>query len=286
LNAAIRTGLKHLSQSALGRSLVGSGVETFARDLTNIDPQRYLTPDFTETISDAFLFRASGGYRTRFDLINIPSLLFPEEAPADRVTIVFFSAAGAETSRTTVDLEPFEMRPLFLDELVGDGQEFGIFSLFHELQETTDSWSLKTCLSERSYVSYSKDEGLWSYVHGCCNSRVFSREPGHNDLRHLCRRALRKQTFCPQLRFDDCDWFELSFTNPLTTPTDLEITVLDDSGQIVTRRSDHFAPLQTRMLVFEEALGRMVTVYHQSNVFAWRPLIFKHYASHFDALHA
>jgi hypothetical protein len=245
-----------------------------------------VTPNFSETISDAFLFRVSSGYKTRFDLINILSLLFPEEAPADRVTVVFFSSAGVETHRTTIDLDPFEMKPLFLEDLVGGDEDFGIFSLFHERRDMSEPWPLKTCLSERSYVSYKREDSLWSYVHGCCNSRVFSREPGCESLKHLCRRALRKQTYCPQLRFDDCDWFELSFTNPLTTPTDLEITVIDDSGRVVTRLSDHLDPLQTKILVFEEAKGRMVTAFHRSHVFAWRPLVFKHYPSHFDVLHA
>ena len=164
----------HHILTSVGRRFAHTPVGMFARDLTGMSPYKQMVPgswcgkknDYAESISDAFIYRCSEQWRTRFDLMNLPSLMMPSDPVDDRATLIFFSQEGIEIDRVVIELKPFEVRPILVGDILGKKSDFGIFSVFHERKNTKGDWPFKTCLSERGYVSYQVRDGscLWSYV--------------------------------------------------------------------------------------------------------------------------
>jgi len=274
--------------------LVPPTVTRFVRDVTGVHPQVYEAPGslggpdhFREAVSDAFVWRSGRNYATRFDLMNLPALITPSQPCDDDVTFVVFDGEGTEIGRHSFLLEPFETRPLLLDDLLDGHSGLGTFAVFHSLRDG-EEWPYASCLSERSYVRYrdpSQTE-LWSSVHGCCNSYVLAHDATTGQYRTLGRRALRKQTFSSQMRFDDCDRFEITYTNPLSVPAHISFLTEDPDGRPSRPIARDLKPMETTVFEFDNRDRDHVIIRHQSDVYAWRPLIFKFYSGQFDVLHS
>ena len=130
------------------------------------------------------------------------------------------------------------------------------------------------------------DPAFGAMYYGCCNSYVLAYDFSDEQFRTVCRKAWYRQIYMPQLRFDDCDRFEMVYTNPLPSSTKLVIQTLDRANNTVTQISRRLSSLETVAIEFDNESRGHVTIRHESNVFEWRPLIFKYYDSHFDVLHS
>ena len=274
--SALRAALRPLYDTPVGdRVRAWTGI----RSLINVRP---FAP--AATVSDLFSWRVDSVWETCFEVVNLPSLLYPGDAPADRVTLVLFADNGREIGRHEINLAPFERRRVEIEPLLDGATGAGSFACFHTASALEALPRFGCHLSERGYTGFRRrGDRLWSFVHG--NQHVLSATPD-GALSPIGAKARRDRTYSPQLRFDDAEAFDLSFANPVGRPVRLQVRFLAASGRetaqstvelperatvILTRRNGGEEPTATI-----EARGR-------SNL--WRPLVFKHYKSHFDVFH-
>lgn len=277
------------NKSRMGRT-IRHYCEPAIKSALGIQPVKLRTPrSWHESISDAFVWRCDDGFRTRFDLMNLSSFIVPDRAAQERILIVLFSQKGLEIRRQTYDLEPFEIHTIYIDELLSkDDGEYGTFCVFHELHSQDDEWDFETCLLERSYTSYKNQDqcDLWSYVHGCCNSYVLSYDFSKDRSSYLCQRASEKQVFKPQLRFDDCERFEVFFSNPLNSTDELTLKVYDSQGDLCEEMSHRLESLACKRVSVDNSQLDKARIELEGHIYMGRPLLFKYYPSHFDVLHS
>mgnify|MGYP001326276321 CR=1 FL=1 len=106
----------------------------------NIRPPLFIRPlSKKAAISDLFPWRSDDFFDTRFDLMNIPSLVVPEGSLRDIVTLVFFNSEGEEILRYIQKLKPFENKILVLGltfkENVTDLRNTKIIDLIRSLKK-------------------------------------------------------------------------------------------------------------------------------------------------------
>lgn len=285
---SLKTVFRPLVRTALGRAIRGR-VEPTLRNLTGLNPPLFYDPRlWSHCVSDAFVWRCDSGFQTRFDLMNLNSILVPEEADHSHILVVFFDQHGREIKRSTFDLEPFSTQPIFFEDMVDMPDQFGTFCVFHEHSKSPEMWPFETCMIERSYPGYKNNEAgvLWNYVHGCCNTIVLAYDFEQGEYYHLSRRSFRSQTFKPQLRFDDCHAFEIVVSNPLHRKQQICVRACDRNRSTLENQCFDLAPLASAIAKFENRNGHKTVIEVDSHAFWCRPLIFKHYESHFDALHS
>jgi hypothetical protein len=236
------------------------------------------------TVSDLFPWRVDGDWNTKFDAMNLPSLVAPHVAADDRITIFAFDANGSEVQRYETTLSPFETTQLdFARDFAGlKGQ--GSFSCFHDSEALSVLPRSRCWLAERGYVAYRRiGDPLWSYVHG--NAHALAAAPGDATPVSVATRTSRPRTYRVQAPFDDCTGFELVYVNPLRHRAALEVRVLDAGRHVIETRQAEVSPRGTASFVFNNAGRKIAMVENDGPRTAWRPVVFKHYESHFDVFH-
>jgi hypothetical protein len=273
----LRMALRPIYDSAMGDRL---RAWTGFRAPINVRP---FTP--SATVSDLFPWRADPDWETCFELMNMPSLLYPDDAPTDRATIVLYTNDGREHSRHIFELAPFERRRIEISSLRDDVIGMGTFACFHAAPELSGLSAHGSHLSERGYVGFRRPgDRLWSYVHG--NQHVLSATPA-GDVSPVATKSYREWSFRPQLRLDDADAFDLVISNPVSRPVTLSVRFFGAHGCEIERIIADVPPRGMTLLSRDRADGddRIQSVETSGRCIMWRPLVFKYYASHFDALH-
>lgn len=247
------------------------------------DPMRPMSR--SATVSDLFPWRVGGGWNTRFDLMNMPSLVSPHCAAPDRVTLIAFDAGGAEARRFEQTLEPFETARLEFTRGFPDLEGHGAFACFHDSAALDTLPESRSWLAERGYVAYRREQDpLWAYVHG--NAHALAAAPADRHPVSVATQTSRLHRYRPQAPFDDCDSFAVIFVNPLPRAAELEVRALDGERGVVETRRAELPPRGTEIFAFDNVGRRIAMIENQSPRTAWRPIIFKYYESHFDVFHA
>jgi hypothetical protein len=201
-----KQALRSLSDSALGDRL---------KTALRFRAPKLIRPfSKNATVSDLFPWRVDETWDTRFDVMNIPSIIFPEQAVEDIASIHIFDHDGNRLSTHQIKVPPFSSVPVMIRSLLKNSSGTGTFACFHAAigqHELTEAGSI---IAERNYVSFRQQEDtLWSYVHGNANALV---KPNDNDsLKTLAGKPENSYSYRPQVRFDDCLRFELIYINPL-----------------------------------------------------------------------
>jgi hypothetical protein len=237
-----------------------------------------------ETISDLFPWRVDDTWETRYDLMNIPSLVFPENKLVDLITIVFFDFKGRQISRKQIELEPFESKKILIRDFLGEGRGQGTFSCFHSSEVQEKLQGTQCYFNDRQYVSYSwKEDVFWNYTHG--NIYCLSKLPKGFNVRSVVPKQSKEITYRPQLRMDDCDKFELFYVNPLKKPMKILVQGFDEKWKESTRRECVIPSRGLQIFDFNNQSRSIVFVENRSRASLLRPTIFKYYDSFFDVLH-
>lgn len=237
-----------------------------------------------DTISDLFPWRVDETWETQFDLMNLPSLVFPDEKLIDVATLVFFDIQGREISRKQIELDPFESRKILIREALDGVSGEGTFGCFHSTKGQEKTQGTQCYFNDRQYVSYSwKDEIFWNYTHG--NIFCLSKSPKEHNVRSIVPKQPKLITYRPQLRMDDCDKFELLYVNPLEKPLKILVQGIDESWKESARRESVIPPRGLQIFEFNNQSRSVVFVENRSRVGLLRPIIFKYYESFFDVLH-
>jgi hypothetical protein len=277
--------IRPLARTNLGKT-IRSYVEPVIRDVLDLEPAWYREPEaWHHAVSDSFFWRNDAQVKTRFDLMNMPSFVWASPEVEDRALMVFFSALGQEIHRERFELQPFEIRPVFIDEYLDADAGCGTFCVFHDV--AAGDWPFEYCLSDRGYTSYKSNRDiLWSYVHGCCNTLVMAHDPGSEHYYTLSLESTKLRSYRPQLNLADCSRFEALVSNPLETDCSIIIKTLDGEGHHLEEFACNLPGLGCGIVEVDNALGEVERIEVRSRLFLCRPLIFKYYSSHFDVLHS
>ena len=250
-----------------------------------VRPPFFLRPlRMLESISDLFLWRVDDTWETQYELMNLPSLLVPNKTAVDSVTMIIYDARGNEISRNIIKLNPFESKKILIRSLLKGVTGQGTFGCFHSADSMGEIQKAGCYLVDRQYVSYSwKGDIFFNYAHG--NIYGLSKLATEDKTRSLVPMQRKTQIYRPQLRFDDCDNFELIYSNPAKEPLELLVRLFDDNWNEIERRGCLIPPRGLEVLKFDNHSRELVLVENQSQIGLCRPVIFKFYKSFFDVFH-
>lgn len=240
-------------------------------------------PDLREAVSDCFVWRRDEVWETFFDVTHIAGILNPAVRSDYLVLVVGYGADGSEIGRREFDVRCDRVRLMSIADVIGSHRGYGTFAVFHLAPLEAVFGGDATCLAERGYVSYRRktdDSPLRSYVHG--NLYGMGARPDTAKWRSIVLPLRRARTYQPQVRLDDCVLSELALANYHPSGVDVEILPwrqgawgaplrrsIPRNGSIVVASTD----LQAERVAIRAAMPMP------------RPLLFKHYASHFDVFH-
>lgn len=246
----------------------------------------YVEMPLNYSISDLFFWCSDDNWRTRFDLLNLPSILFPQKNPEDTVTILFYNQKGEELIRKKIVIPPLESHVVWVDEIVGENAGFGTMAFFHETNQSTESEESFSCITEHGFVAYrrpSDETSLWSYVHG--SAFVLAKPPGIDKPQTVRRSISQSLTYRPQVMMSDCKRFDLIYVNPIAKKQEIVVRGLNKSGGEVESIRRIIPERGAERFSFDNENGAIWRIENDSSVFNWRPIIKKYYESHFDVFH-
>lgn len=270
------------------RALADSPIGQILRRNLGIKPPlavRPLSPEYS--VSDLFPWRVDDTWDTRFDLTNVPSMIFPDRAPHDRVTLVAFALDGRELARKIYDLQPFEVRSVLLRDIVGDAAgPAGTFAVFHDPGTAMADVRAAGCnIAERGYLSFKrKTDTIWGVVHG--NLHALCKHPSSASIGHVAGRLNQPATYRVQTRFDDTDYFELTFANASSKTQSVTLRLLDDQRQQIGHQEQTINPHGLGLFAVHNSDRKIAMVEASGAIAMWRPAMFKYYPTHFNVLHS
>jgi len=256
------------------------------RDLLGVRPS-YFYPRLSESVSDLFLWRNDDVWETYFDLFHIAGVISPDFTDDYDVLIMLYDSVGLLINTETVRVRFGDIKLISLHCLLCGHKGFGTFAVFHMVDNDRLFGGL-SCIAERGYTSFRRKADhsvLRSYVHG--NLPVIGMDQHNHRTRILGLSSIyRKYFYMPQVTFDDCIVFEICLVNPVAKQISLSLELLNVHGEVI-ERIQHVMMERGSFYFSSIGLNKSVQwVNLFSKVRILRPIIFKHYKSHFDVFHA
>ncbi len=281
----------HNDWKSIVRPIADGPYGIFVRNLLGLHPVHYYGPESKKinsqySVSDLFFWQSDKIWRTRFDLLNISSFIFPRSPCKERVSLVVYNSDGQEKKRIEFMLEPFEMRKITFDEIAEGAGNYGTFAAFHDPEDAKLWEALDSCLCERGYVALQRrNEGnnLWSTVHG--NSYAVAKKFQDEKILSIRIPGRSNHTYRPQVSFDDCQESELIIVNQEDRIIDLLVRYLDMDGSAVNTWRVSMQPFASKVIPVNNAKASTHRVEICSQTYMHRPLVRKLYLSHFDIFH-
>ena len=167
---------------------------------------------------------------------------------------------------------------LIFDDIQLEGA--GSFMVFHKFSKYDALIQKKTNIADRGYTGYSKDSGLWNYVHG--NNYSFSLEK--NDyIKPLIPKTILYNNYIPQVSFEDTSSFSILLNNPSYKKEKIFIYLLDHKHREILKKKcliDQFSTLKTDFNNIQISYIKI-----KSKFIFCRPIIVKNYDTYFDIFH-
>ncbi|MBN8521973.1 MAG: hypothetical protein J0L77_08785 [Alphaproteobacteria bacterium] len=234
-------------------------------------------------VSDIFVWRCDDIWDTEFELFNVTSFMFPADSIKETCDLVFFDSAGHIFKKEKIILEPFERKTLNIRDYVSPRTSIGGFSVFHHSGHEHRFSAQKSHLTERGYIGYRrKGDQIKSFCHG--NLQSLAHEKGRHDYAYVTASKPHSKYY-PQLIISDSSHIELVYTNPTHKHQKINLTFFDRSGKPCHTAEATLPPRGVHVISVPNPDMILHTFENRGGIALWRPVIFKHYASHFDAMH-
>ena len=255
------------------------------RNALGIRPKYYKEPSLNCSVSDLFFWRSDKTWQTRFELLNLPSVLYPKENIQDNISLIFYDQQGRELHQQNFTIPPFQKRTIQVDDIIGNKAGYGTMACFHE-PLGFNLIQPQTCIVERGFVAYRRvtdDSPLWSYIHG--SAYILAKSPDQDKVQST-RRNLRENNFYrPQLSLSDCDRFDLIYINPNDSDLEIKVRALDQNSKVIREESEVLHPRGVKIFSMNNSDRAIFLVENEGRAYMWRPFILKYYKTHFDILH-
>ena len=225
-------------------------------------------------VSDFFFWINEKNFKTKFQLVNLSSNINPENAVIEKVSIWIYNSEGIKIKQKDFIINPFELKEVELD----DGEGYGSFFVFHDFY-SKDLKDKKSFAVDRGYVGYKRNNGVWSYMHGNHNACAINSK---QNIQCLIAKSFKYNSYCPQVRFDDCSNFSVILNNPLKNKLNFSIS-LYDGNKLVNNHNYNIKPFGTKKVDLN--IINITSLNLNSKILLCRPIILKEYTSYFDIFH-
>ncbi len=256
------------------KNLYNSEFSILLRNSINFRPIYYgrVKKNYPTSISDAFLWRTDNGYKTLFKFSDILNLFY--KIDNSYVEIHFFSKEHKLIKIEKInDLNlsnEFEITSKYLNDIT----DYGTFYIYH-YSTNTKNLGNKDSISNRCYTGYSKNNNLYSFVHGNINTKyanIMSEATKDLHFSNLTNLSLFKnQIYTIQKNFQNFDKNELFFTNP--TKFKINFSIGNKNFKLKPYNS-----------ILIEVKNPIISI--KSNCMFLRPTIFSYEGKYFDVHHS
>jgi len=250
------------------------------RNMFLIRPIPFKTPKIDEAcVSDFFFFDCSGKKNTKFFVTNLASQLFFDKDIEDNVTLVIFNLGGKKLLQKDYRLKKNELLKIDFSKLELSENE-GSFFVFHKLSNYKELVENGSFGSERGYVAYKQENGVWNYMHGNSTACYLDKK---NKIQSLASQSFFKSHYIPQVLFQDTDKFSLILNNPSNSTIIVKVLLFDKNSNLICNESSKLKRFQTKLFNFENFETYFVKI--ESNLIFCRPIIRKIYKNSYDMFH-
>jgi hypothetical protein len=237
-------------------------------------------------ISDLFPFKIKDTWDTHFELLNLPSLLNPENQLIPYwVRFIFFDENGRIIYEHKLKNVGCNRITINIKELVNkySSSGYGTFACFHEYYGNEDQ-TFGGFIAERGYTGYQNKtlSNMKGYVHGNLDAIALGFENNLSCLGGYSR--IKKYEFRLQHELTGASIYELGFVNSSNTEQRLIVFFTNqnlDSEKVVLEIPSRGIRWYRRQLN-ENEKGRINVV---SRLNLARPVVFRHQEKSFDVFH-
>ena len=250
----------------------------FIRNFLLIRPTIFSKPKLENVcLSDFFFYDCRREKDTKVTVFNIFSQVNPDSSKIDFVNLYIIDYEGNIFKKIKFSLKPNENNEITFSD--HDISNYGSFFIFHSTHDYHDLNLNGSYPSERGYVGYKENDGIWNFVHGnrTCNYLL------NGEVKSIVGYSFFESTYIPQVDFSDTKTFMLIFNNPLSFEIKIKIDCFSQTNKKLSRKIETVKPLATRIASFDNVSVNYVKIH--SRVIFCRPIIYKKYHNYFDIFH-
>jgi hypothetical protein len=256
--------IKYFANSKLGIVLRNSF------KILPINIKTYDNNKTVSTVSDVFLWRTDNGFKTKFKFSDILNLFYGVED--SWVELHFYTKDNQLLKIQKIESLNHVNEIDITAEYLGNINDFGSFYIFHYCTKKSENLIDNNILSNRCYIGYSKNNNLYSFVHGNAHAKFTSVYNNESIKSDIIRTSLFKNSeYTIQKYFDNFDRSEIFISNP--TSKLLRLSINDKNYDLKSACS--------MVLDVEQSV---VTV--KSNCMFLRPTVFSYKNQYFDVHHS
>ncbi len=250
------------------------------RNLLLIRPIPFSSPKIKEAcVSDFFFFDCSGNKNTQFFVTNLSSQLFFDRDISDLVSLIVFNLDGKKILQKDYFLKKNELLKIDFSRL-NLSEKKGSFFVFHKLSDYQELIKSGSFGSERGYVAYKEENGIWNYMHGNTTACYLDSK---NKIQSLANKSLFKSYYVPQVLFRDTGNFSLIFNNPSRSSIFARVKLYDEKNNIVGSEFSKIKRFETKIFNFDNNQTHFIKI--ESNLIFCRPIVKKVYKNSYDIFH-
>lgn len=251
----------------------------YLRNFFNIKPVDTYYPTYSKaSVSDFFYWESNNDFDTKFMLTNVASHVIPNFPQNDKVRIIIFDNLGLIIKSINYDLSPYETKEIIFSQLKIKG--FGSFFVFHDFDNLNNLLDQGCYIAERGYVGYKRGNNVWNFMHGNYNACYLTKDL---QIKSIISKSLFKQTYAPQVIFNDSLSFKVILNNPTKNNIDIKIQCYNNLNQIIDTKIKKIDSFNTEIFLFKNQLIDFIKI--NSKILFCRPIIYKEYQTYFDIFH-
>ena len=251
--------------------IINNNLSVNLRNLFNIKPVNLSLRNLNKiSISDAFLWRTDNNFKTIFHYTDILSLFY--KIQDSFVEIHFYSKKNEKIKIIKFDKLDLSNKLLIDSKYLNGICDYGVFYIYHF---TNQDLPKDIIISNRCYSGYSKNENLYSYIHGNTLAKYCKIDNNENESNYksnIIKKTITKnQIYKVQKLFKNFDKSELFFANP--TSEIVNFSINEDNYKLTDGCS---------VLI---DVSKYETIIIKSNCLFLRPIIFSYKNQFMDVHH-
>lgn len=251
------------------KSLSNTSLGMLIRNSLNFRPVsvKMSKSKFPTTVSDAFVWRTDNGYKTIFKYSDILNLFY-------KITDSWVEFHIYSKNNNLLKIEKFSNLNISNEFRITSGYlngitDYGVFYVYHFSKDKLDNENI---ISNRCYMGYSKNDNLYSFVHGNILAKSQQIYPGSKINTNIVKTSMfQNQIYRIQKFFNNLDKNELFFSNPTSKIVKFS----------VEKKSYKLNPGCAKII---ETTGQIITI--KSNCLFLRPTVFSYKGNYIDVHHA
>jgi hypothetical protein len=235
-------------------------------------------------ISDLFPLRSDSQWKTHFELLNVPGLIYGNNALTSQrnARFLFFNNEGVKigeklisipaTGRETIELD-FDFHP--------STSRAASFSVFHEgFYEDLEIG--QSYVAERGYTGYSWTQSeIRGYVHGNHDSVAYK----DDKIQTIGNKGLLSRLYTVQHPLRGPAIYEFFVSNPSRRPLTVHVLHGQIGDDWVEIESFRLSSRGSRIFRIQKSDSRASFVRLKSRLYLGRPVVFRLAGSSFDVFH-